>query len=77
MQFRKQQLELGMEQQTGSKLGKEHIKAVYHRPAYLIYAEYIMQNANLDETQSGTEIARRNINNLIYVDDKTLLWQKA
>ena len=35
----KQQLELDMEQQTGSKLGKEHIKAVYCHPAYLTYME--------------------------------------
>ena len=77
MQVKKQELEPDMEQWTSSKLGKRYIKAVYHHPAYLIYAEYIMQNANLDETQSGIEIARRNINNLIYVDDKTLLWQKA
>ena len=35
MQVRKQQLELDMEQQTGSKLGKEYIKAVYFHPAYL------------------------------------------
>ena len=35
MQARKQQLELDMEQQTGSKLGKEYIKAVYCHPAYL------------------------------------------
>ena len=35
MQVKKQQLELDMEQQTGSKLGKEHIKAVYCHPAYL------------------------------------------
>ena len=40
-----------MEQQTGSKLGKEYIKAVYCYPAYLNYAEYIMQNARLDEVQ--------------------------
>ena len=44
MQVKKQQLELNMEQQTGSKLGKEYIKAVYCHPA-----EYIMQNARLDE----------------------------
>ena len=37
MQVRKQQLELDMEQQTGSKLGKEYIKAVYCHPAYLTY----------------------------------------
>ena len=35
MQVRKQQLELEMEQQTGSKLGKEYVKAVYCHPAYL------------------------------------------
>ena len=39
MQVRKQQLELDMEQQTGSKLGKEYIKAVYCHPAYLIYMQ--------------------------------------
>ena len=37
------------------------------------YAEYIMRNAGLDETQSGIKIARRNINNLRYVDDTTLM----
>ena len=37
MQVKKQQTELDMEQQTGSKLGKEYIKAVYCHPAYLIY----------------------------------------
>ena len=39
MQVKKQQLELDMEQQTGSKLGKEYIKAVYCHPAYLIYMQ--------------------------------------
>ena len=39
MQFRKQQLELDMEQQTGSKSGKEYIKAVYCHPAYLTYMQ--------------------------------------
>ena len=37
------------------------------------YAEYIMQNANLDELQPGINIARRNINNLRYADDATLM----
>ena len=36
-----------------------------------LYAEYIMQNARLDEAQAGIKIARRNINNLRYVDDTT------
>ena len=42
MQVRKQQLELDMEQQTGSKSGKEYIKDVYCHPAYLIYVQSIL-----------------------------------
>ena len=38
-----------------------------------LYAEYIMRNAGLEETQAGIKIARRNINNLLYVDDTTLM----
>ena len=49
MQVRKQWLELDMEQQTSSKSGKEYVKAAYCHPVYLIYAEYIMWNAGLDE----------------------------
>ena len=41
MQVKKQQLELDMEQQTGSKLGKEYIKAIYSHPAYLTYMQSI------------------------------------
>ena len=44
MQNKKQQLELDMEQQTGSKLGKEYVKAAYCHPTYLIY----MQNTSLE-----------------------------
>ena len=73
MQVKKQQSEPDMEQQTGSKLGKECIRTVYCHPAYLIYAEYIMWNARLDEAQGGIKIARRNINNLRYRDNMTLL----
>ena len=39
----------------------------------LLYSEYIMQNARLDEAQAGIKIARRNINNFRYVDDTTLM----
>ena len=39
MQVKKQQLELDMEQQTGSKLGKKYVKAVYCHPAYLTYMQ--------------------------------------
>ena len=68
MQVKKQQLEPDMEQLTGSKLGKEYIKAIYCHPAYLTYRllEYIKRNARLDELQ--TEITGRNSNNLIYSD---------
>jgi len=38
-----------------------------------LYAEYIMKNAGLDEAQAGMKIARRNINNLRYADDTTLI----
>ena len=78
MQVKKQQLQLDMEQQTGSKLGKEYVKAVYCHPAYFnLYEEYIMQNARLDEVQAGIKIARRNINNLRYADDTTLIDRKS
>ena len=74
MQVKKQQLEPDMEEQTGSKLGKDYIKAVYCSPClFKLYSEYIMQNAVLDETQAGIKIAGRNINNLIYANDTTLL----
>ena len=79
MQVKKQQFELDMEQQTGSKLGKEYAKAVYCHPAYLTYlydAEYIIQNARLEEAQAGIKIAGRNINNLRYADDTTLMAER-
>ena len=38
-----------------------------------LYAEYIMRNAGLDEAQAGNKIARRNLNNLRYADDNTLM----
>ena len=77
MQDKKQQLELDMEQQNSSKLGKEYVKDVYFSPClFNFYAESIMRNAGLDEAQAGIKIARRNINNLRYADDATL-WQKA
>ena len=73
MQVKKQQLELDMEQRTGSKLGKEYIKAVCCHCLFNLYAEYIMQNAGLDEAQAGIKTARRNINNIRYANDTTLM----
>ena len=40
---------------------------------FSFYAEYIMRNAGLEEAQAGIKIARRNINNLRYADDTTLM----
>ena len=73
-QDKKQQLVPDMEQQTGPKLGKEYIKAVYWHPAYKIY----MQNTSWEmpgwmKHKAGIKIARRNINNLRYADDTTLM----
>ena len=58
MQVRKQQLKLDVEQQTGSKLGNEYVKAVYCHPVYLTYIQstYIMRNAGLEEAQAGIKI---------------------
>ena len=72
MQVRKQQLELDMEQPTGSKLGKEYNKAVYCHPAYLTYM-YIVWDAGLDKSKARIKITGRNINNLRYADDTTLM----
>ena len=57
-----------------SKLGKEYIKDPILSPyLFNLYAEYIMQDARLDEAQAGIKIAGRNINNLRYADDTTLM----
>ena len=61
-----------MEQQTGSKQEKVYVKAVYCHPAYLIW-EYIMQNFGLNKAQARIKIVRRNIDNLRYADDTTLM----
>ena len=61
-----------MEQQTGSRSGKEYIKAVYCHPAYLTY----MQSTSwemLDEAQIGIKIAGRNTSNLRYAEDTILM----
>ena len=73
MQVRKQQLEPDMEQQTGSKSGKEYVKCILSPCLFNLHAEYIMRNAGLEEAQAGIKIARRNINNLSYADDTTLM----
>ena len=59
---KKQQLELDMEQWTGSKLGKEYVKAVLPAWSFNLYAEYVMRNAELCESEAGNKIVGRNIN---------------
>ena len=71
MQVKKQELELDMEQWRGSKLGKElfiQLKCLFN-----FYAEYIMRNARLDESQAGIKTAGRNTNHLRYAEDTTLM----
>ena len=74
MWIKKQHLEPDMEQQTGSKLGKEYVKAVI-LSSYLFdfCAEYIIRNAGLDEAQAGIKIAGRNVNNVKKNADDTAL----
>ena len=73
MEVKKQQLEINMEQWTGSKLGNEYVNAVLSLCLFNLHAQYIMQNAGLDEAQAGIKIAERNINNLRYADNTTLM----
>ena len=73
MQERKRQLELDMEQWIGSKSGKGYVKAVYCHPAYLTYMQSTSWETRVEEAQAGIKIAGRNINNLRYVDDTTLM----
>ena len=62
--------ELDMKQQTGSKSVKGVRQGCILSPClFNLYAEYIMRNAGLEETQAGIKIAGRNINHLRYADD--------
>ena len=75
IQVKKQQLELDMEQQTGSKSGKEYVNAVYWHSAYLTH----MQSTSfkmlgwMKHKLTGIKITGRNMNNLRYADDTTLM----
>ena len=71
MQVKKQQLELDMEQQTGFKGVSQG--CILSPCLFSLYAEYIMRNAGLDGAQAGMKTIRRNINNLRYADDTTLM----
>ena len=73
LKIEKQQLELDMQQQTGSRWERSTLGCVFSPCLFNLYAEYIMQNAGLDEAQAGIKIVGRNINNLRYADDTTLM----
>ena len=62
-----------MEQFIGSRLRKEYNSCLMSPCLFKLYAEHIMRNARLDALQAGIKIGRRNINNLRYVDDTTLM----
>ena len=74
MQVRKQQLELDMEQTDLFQIRKGVRQGCILSPCFFnFYAEYIMRNAGLEETQAGIKIAGRNINNLRHADDTTFM----
>ena len=73
MQVRKQQLELDLEQQMVPNRKKSMSGLYIVTLLFNFYAEYIMRNAGLEETQAGIKIAERIINNLRYADDTTLM----
>ena len=73
MQVKKQQLELDVKQWTDSKLGKEYVKAVYCHPAYLTYLQRTSCKMLGWMKQSCNQDSWRNINNLRYADDTTLM----
>ena len=75
MQARKQQLELDMEQRLIPNR-KRSMSRLYIVTLLNLYADYIMRNAGLDEVQAGIKIAGRNINNLRYADDTTLMAER-
>ena len=73
MWVKKQQLEPCMEQLIGSGSKKEYNRAVCRHRLFNLYDEHIMRNAGLDELQAGIKIGGRNINNLRYADETTLM----
>ena len=62
-----------MEKWTSSKLRKEYLKALYCHPAYLTYMQSTSCETRVEEAKAGIKTARRNINNLRYANDTTLM----
>ena len=76
IQVKKQQLELDVEQQTGSKVGRDYLKAIYCHPAYWTYMQSISSEMQAEWITSWIKIAGRNINNLRHGDDATLMAER-
>ena len=76
MQVKKQQLELDMEQRLVPNQERSTSGCILSPCLFNLYAEHIMRNAGLDEAQAGPKSARRNINNLRYADDITLIVER-
>ena len=73
MQVKRQKLEMDWEQDW-FQIGKGvHQGCILPSCLFNLYTEYIMRNGRVDEAQAGIKIARRNINNLGYADDTTLM----
>ena len=77
MQAKKQQLEMDVEQQTDSKQGKEYITAVHCHPAYLTYIQSKSCKMPRPMKQAGINVTGRNINNLRYANDTTLMGENV
>ena len=76
-QVKKQQLELDVEQWTGSEYRKEYVKAVFCHPAHLTYMQSTSwQNAGLDEAQTEIKISGRNINNLMNANNSHIMGER-
>ena len=74
MQVKKQQLEPDLETTDWFKIGKEVYQGCILSPClFNLHAEYSAYSARLDDSQAGIKIATRNINNLRYTDDITLM----
>ena len=77
MQVKKQQLEPDMNNGLVQNLERSMSRQYILLCLFNLYAECFMQNAGLDDSQTGIRIAGRNINNLRYADDTTPKWQKV
>ena len=74
MQVRKQRFELDIVTTDWFQIGKGvHQGCILSPCLFNLYAEYIMRNAGLEETQARSKIAGKNINNIRYTDDTTLM----